>query len=112
MQPHTLNKAARLTALIAQIERGDYRVGTEYTQKVVTQTNNDGLDAKIRREHQKIAGMSSEVAIEKFLEEVSLLDLYGVELFHVVDSRRVRKVIGVGPDCVQIFSVNMEPLKR
>lgn len=112
IQPGTLNRAARLTALIAQIEKGDYRIGTEYHQKVVCQSSNENLDAKIRREHQKIVGTSSEVAIEKFLEEVAMLDLYGVELFHVVDRHRVRKVIGVGPDCVQIFSLNMEPLKR
>lgn len=87
-------------------------MGTEYSQKVTCQSSNENLDAKIRREHQKIAGTSSEVAIEKFLEEVALLDLYGVELFHVVDRHRNRRVIGVGPDCVQTFSSSMEPLKR
>lgn len=112
MQPATLNRAARLTALIAQIEKGDYRIGTEYSHKVMSQASNENLEAKIRREHQKIAGTSAEVAIEMFLEEVSMLDTYGVELFHITDRHRVRKVIGVGPDCVQIYSSNMEPLNR
>ena len=112
MLPPTLNRAARLTALIAQIEKGDYRVGTEYSHKVLSKSDNDNLEAKIRREHQKIAGTSTEVAIEMFLEEVSTLETYGVELFHITDRLRVRKVIGVGPDCVQIFSSNMEPLNR
>lgn len=112
MQPSTLNKAARITALIAQIEKGDYRVGTEYSHKVKSKANNDSLEAKVRREHQKIARTSTEVAIEMFLEEVSTLETYGVELFHIVDRDRVRKVIGVGPDCVQLFSSNMEPLNR
>ena len=80
--------------------------------KVLCQSSNENIEAKIRREHQKIAGTSSEVAIEKFLEEASLLDLYGVELYHVLDSNRERKVIGVGPDSVQIHSYTMEPLKR
>ena len=112
MKPPTLNRAARLTALIAQIEKGDYRIGTEYSHKVLSQSDNETLDAKIRREHQKIAGTSSEVAIEKFLEEAALLDLYGVELYAVLDSHKVRKVVAVGPECVQIHSSNMEPLKR
>ena len=107
-----VNKAARLTALISQIEKGDYRVGTEYNHKILSQVDNENLEARIRREHQKIAGTSSEVAIEKFLEEAAQLDLYGVELYHVLDSHRNRKVIGVGPECVQIFSGHMDPLKR
>lgn len=57
-------------------------------------------------------GTSSEVAIEKFLEDTAQLDLYGVELYHVLDSHRNRKVIGVGPECVQIFNSHMDPLKR
>lgn len=107
-----LNKAARLTALIAQIEKGDYRVGTEYSHKVLSKANNESLEAKIRREHQKIAGTLAEVAIEMFLEEVSTLETYGVELFHITDRHRARKVIGVGPDCVQMLSSNMEQLNR
>ena len=112
LKTSSLNKAARLTALIAQIDKGDYRVGTEYNHKISCQADNENLEAKIRREHQKIAGTSSEVAIEKFLEDAAQLDLYGVELYYVLDTRRSRKVIGVGPECVQIFSGHMEPLKR
>ncbi len=112
IKPLSLNRAARLTALITQIEKGDYRVGTEYPHKVLSQTDNDTLEGKIRREHQKIAGTSSEVAIEKFLEEASQLDLYGVELYHVLDNRRARKLIGVGPESVQILSNSMESLNR
>ena len=112
MLPPTLNRAARLTALSAQIEKGDYRVGTDYAHKIQSQDGNENLEAKIRREHQKIAGMSSELAIEKFLEEVSLLEVYGVEMLRIVDAHRVRKVIGVGPDCVQIYSSKMEPLNK
>ncbi len=112
LKPNSLNRAARLTALISQIDKGDYRVGLEYHHKVLSQQDNETLEVKTRREHQKIVGTSGEVAIEKFLEETAQIDLYGVEIYHVIDAHRTRKVIGVGPECVQIFSSHMEPLKR
>ena len=93
-------KAARLTALIAQIDKGDYRVGFQYQHKVMCQaTESDNMDARIRREHQ-------------FLEEVSMLELYGVELYHVLNNHRVPQVIGVGPENVQVYSRSMELQKR
>ena len=70
------------------------------------------MDARIRREHQKIAGTSVEMATEKFLEEVSMLELYGVELYHVLNNHRVPQVIGVGPENVQVYSRSMELQKR
>ena len=105
-------KAARLTALIAQIEKGDYRVGFQYQHKVMCQADSDNMDARIRREHQKIAGTSVEMATEKFLEEVAMLELYGVELYHVLNNHRVPQVIGVGPENVQVYSRSMELQKR
>jgi len=87
-------------------------VGIDYHHKVMSQQDNESLEVKTRREHQKIVGTSAEVAIEKFLEEAGQIDLYGVEVYHVVDDHRRRKVIGVGPECVQIFSNHMEPQKR
>ena len=70
------------------------------------------MDARIRREHQKLHGLSQELATEKFLEEVSQLELYGVELHHVTDSDLVEKIIGVGPEDIHIYSSNMDLLNR
>ncbi len=97
---------------MAQIEGGDFATSSKYKHKIMSQADNDGMEARIKREHQKIAGTSFDVAIEKFLEESSLLELYGVELYHVLDSRHLPKIIGVGPESVHIHSVSMEPLKR
>ena len=108
----TLGKAAKLTALMAQIDKGDYRVGIQYNHKVLCQADNDNMDGRIRREHQKLAGTSNEIATEKFLEDAATLDLYGVELYHVLDGHRVPKIIGVGPENVQIYSSSMELEKR
>lgn len=109
---NTVGKASKLTALMAQIDKGDYRVGIQYNHKVLCQGDNDNMDGRIRREHQKLAGTSNEIATEKFLEEAATLELYGVELYHVVDSHRVPKIIGVGPEHVQIYSASMELEKR
>lgn len=106
------NKAARLTALIAQVDKGDYRSDMQYHQKVHGSGDNDNMDARIRREHQKLHGLSQELATEKFLEEVSQLELYGVELHHVTDSDQVEKIIGVGPESIHIYSSNMDLLNR
>lgn len=105
-------KASRLNALMAQIESGDFVTSTKYKYKILCQADNDNMEARIKREHQKIAGTSFDVALEKFLEEASLLELYGVELYHVLDSHHSPKVIGVGPESVHIHSVSMEPIKR
>ena len=97
---------------MAQIEGGDYRTATKYSHKIMCQADNDNMEARIKREHQKLTGTSVDVAIEKFLEEASLLELYGVELYHVLDNVHVPKIIGVGPENVHVHSVSMEPLKR
>ncbi len=97
---------------MAQIENGDFATSTKYKYKIMCQSDNDNMDARIKREHHKLAGTSFDVAIEKFLEEASLLELYGVEVYHVLDSHHSPKVIGVGPESVHVHSVSMEPLKR
>ena len=106
-------RAARLSALIAQIDRGDYKQGTQYHQKIFCPTENDNMDARIQSEHTKLIGTSTEIAIEKFLVEAASLELYGVELFPVEDgSDRLQKVIGVGPDSIHLYSPTMQLLKR
>ena len=112
LKVNTAAKAARFTALIAQIDKGEYRVGMQYHQKVACPSDSDNLDARTRREHQKLAGTSVEVAIEKFLDEAVFLELYGAELYHVIDAYRVHRIVGVGPEGVRIYSTSMEVLNK
>lgn len=84
----------------------------QYHQKVTSQTDNDNLDARVRREHQKLAGISVDVVIEKFLSEAASLEHYGMEMYPVVDSHHSHKLIGVGPNSIAIYSAGMELKKR
>ena len=84
----------------------------QYHQKVLCQLENDNLDAKIRREHQKLTGTSIDAAVERFLNEVSAMELYGVELFHVLDGNHEKRVIGVGPENIVIYTSSMEHVHR
>ena len=109
---NTPAKAARLTALIAQIDKGEYRSGMQYQQKVTCPSDSDNLDARTRREHQRLAGTSVEIAIEKFLNEGAAMELYGTELYHVIDAYRVPRIIGVGPEGIRVYSSSMEVLSK
>ena len=84
----------------------------QYHQKVTSQMDNDDLDARIRREHQKLAGVSVDVAIEKFLNEAASLEHYGMEMYPAVDEFHSHKFIGVGPESIAIYSSGMELKKR
>ena len=111
MAINTAAKAARLTALIAQIDKGEYRSGMQY-QKVTCPSDSTNLDARTRREHQRLAGTSVEIAIEKFLNEGAAMELYGTELYHVIDAYRVPRIIGVGPEGIRVYSSSMEVLSK
>lgn len=111
LKPQSAAMAAKLSALMAQIDKGEYRPGIQYHQKIVCPTENDNLDVRIRREHQKLASMSAEVAVERFLNEVSTFELYGVELYSVSDGDRVPKIVGVGPQNIYMYSATMNLLK-
>lgn len=104
-------RAARVMALMAQVDHGDYKTNMQYVQKVAVQGPSDNLEARTRREHQKLVGVSGEIAIEKFLSEVATLQLYGVELYHTCNGGQSHKYIGVGPENITIYSAGKTQLK-
>lgn len=107
----SVTRAARVMALMAQVDHGDYKTNMQYVHKVVVQGPSDNLEARTRREHQKLVGVSAEIAIEKFLSEVATLHLYGVELYHTCNGGQSHKYIGVGPESITIYSAGKTQLK-
>ena len=40
------------------------------------------------------------------------MELYGTELYHVIDAYRVPRIIGVGPEGIRVYSSSMEVLSK
>ena len=109
----TSAKAARLTALIAQIDKGDFHLNFKYSHKIPCSSSEmDNYDTRIRREHHKLNGTPAEVAIETFLSEASGLEHYGVEMHEVITGNRTKLTVGVGPEYILIMSPQMEVFDR
>ena len=95
---------------MAQVDHGDYKPGLQYSQagSVTVQGPSDNLEARLKREHQKLAGVSTEIAIEKFLSEVAGLPLYGVEMYSVSGGQ----YLGVGPEYITTYSSQKTAIKQ
>lgn len=72
----------------------------------------ENYDTRIRREHHKLVGTPPELAIEKFLNESSTLEHYGMEMHHIINTNRVKLIAGIGPDCILILSPQYEVFER
>ena len=94
---------------MGQVDHGDYKPDIQYGHTVVVQGPAENLEARIKREHQKLAGLSTEIAIEKFLSEVSGLPLYGVELYTISGGSQH---LGVGPEYITVYSAQKTALKQ
>lgn len=106
-------KAARLTALIAQVDKGDHHLNFQYRHKIpCCSSDMDNYDTRIRREHSKLIGTPPELAVERFLSEAATLEHYGVEFYPAMDANRTKMFVGVGPECMVIVSPQMEILQR
>ena len=109
----TSAKGARLTALIAQVDKGDFYSGYQYRHKIPCSTSEmDNYESRVRREHHRLVGMSPELAVERFLNEAATLEHYGMEMHHVVNSNRVKLIAGIGPECMLILSPQYEVIER
>lgn len=94
---------------MAQVDHGDYKPDQHYDKTTVTvQGPTDNLVARTKREHQKLAGVSTEIAIEKFLSEVAGLPLYGVEMYSISGGQ----FLGVGPEYITTYSPQKTALKQ
>lgn len=106
-------KGARLTALMAQIDKGDYHSNFQYRHKVPCSSSEmENYETRVRREHYKLISTPPEVAVEKFLNEAATLEHYGMEMYHVIDSSRDKMIVAVGPECILVLSSQMDVLQR
>lgn len=106
-------RAARLTALIAQVDMGDYHQMFQYRHKVpCSSAEMDNYDSRIKREHHKLIGTPVEVAVEKFLSEAASLEHYGVEMYPAINGKGAKVVFGVGPEYIFIYSQQLDVLHR
>lgn len=95
------------------MDKGDFASGFQYRHKIPCSTSEmDNYDTRIRREHHKLMGMSPDIAIEKFLNEVATLEHYGVEMYHVINSNRMKLIAGVGPTCIHVLSPQLDVFER
>lgn len=104
----TAIRAARISSLMAQVDHGDYKSDLQYSHTLTVQGAADNLEARTKREHQKLAGLSTEIAIEKFLGEVAGLPLYGVELYAISGGQ----YLGVGPESITTYTAEKTTLKQ
>ena len=95
-------------ALMMQVDYGDYKQGNKYPHQVEVQEPIENLEAKVMREYQKLTGLSTEIAIEKFLNGVAKLPLYGVELYPTSGQDRY---VGIGPEGITLYTWGKMPLK-
>ena len=95
---------------MSQVDLGDYKPDQSHSQlsAVTVQGPAENLEARIKREHQKLVGLSTEIAIEKFLSEVARLLLYGVEMYPIAGGQ----YLGVGPEYITIYSTQKTALKK
>ena len=104
----TAIRAARISGLMAQVDHGDYKPDLQYSHSLNVQGATDNLEARTKREHQKLAGLSTEIAIEKFLGEVAGLPLYGVEMYAISGGQ----FLGVGPEFITTYTAEKTALKQ
>ncbi|CAH1270221.1 E3 ubiquitin-protein ligase MYLIP-like [Branchiostoma lanceolatum] len=109
------NKAARIAALIAQAETGDYDCNNAdlyascYPAYLPTWSN-DILSA-IAAEHDKIRGMKRATAEYNMVKECSELEGYGQENYAVKDSSGVNMHIGVGPEGILLMDDDLNTIQ-
>ena len=111
----TPTQAASLTALIAQIELGDYDPGTtlSYDDCLVGGVHFPGTLARVTAEHMNLMGVSKIVAVERFLNEAQGLEDYGIEMHQARNAyTHEQQTIGVGADSIYVYSANMENKQR
>uniref|UniRef100_A0A0C9RSS9 RING-type E3 ubiquitin transferase n=1 Tax=Fopius arisanus TaxID=64838 RepID=A0A0C9RSS9_9HYME len=104
---------ARLVALVAQAEAGDYDPLSPphglYSQCCQIQPDkpcdpkpNDFLH-RIIQQHKEIRGMKASTAEYWLLKEVSNLDTFGQEMFHSKFGSNAVSMIGVGPHGITVY---------
>lgn len=110
----TPTQAATLTALIAQIELGDYNPSAQlsYDDCLVGVQFPDTV-TRVTAEHMNLMGVSKIVSVERFLNEAQGLEDYGIEMHQARNAyTHEQQTIGVGSDSIYVYSASMDNKQR
>ncbi|XP_022094478.1 E3 ubiquitin-protein ligase MYLIP-A-like [Acanthaster planci] len=110
----SVKETARLAALLAQAEQGNYSPHAQHYASLPDACCNADFITQVMAEHMRLRGMKPAQAEYQFLKEVASLDSYGVELFEAKDASGRGVLFGVGPQHIHLFSTEpkMECLER
>ncbi|XP_053570739.1 E3 ubiquitin-protein ligase MYLIP [Bombina bombina] len=107
-------QAVELSALLAQLEFGDYNQNTasyNYQSLCSMDLGNDTLESVITK-HKILEGLSQGSGEYQVLQIVSTLENYGVEWHTVRDAEAQKIIIGIGPEGVSICKEDFSPINR
>ena len=102
LKTSSVKDLARISALVAQVEQGDYQQGIKY-HYFLAEGRCDEFKTTVLAEHARLRGMSSSTAQYQFLQETSGLDNYGMEMYPAKDNDGENCSVGVGPQGVFLF---------
>ncbi|XP_067857794.1 E3 ubiquitin-protein ligase MYLIP-A isoform X1 [Heptranchias perlo] len=107
-------QAVDLSALLAQVEFGDYNQNTaKYSyEELCTNDLNTTTLSSIVAKHKGLEGMSQFTAEYQVLQITCTLEHYGVEWHPVKDGDGQKMMIGVGPDGISVCKENLTLINR
>ncbi|XP_067913866.1 E3 ubiquitin-protein ligase MYLIP-like [Heterodontus francisci] len=107
-------QAVDLSALLAQVEFGNYNQNTaNYSyEDLCTNDLNTTILSSIVAKHKGLEGMSQCTAEYRVLQIVCTLEHYGVEWHPVKDGDGQKMMIGVGPDGISVCKENLSLINR
>uniref|UniRef100_A0A8C5PLI4 RING-type E3 ubiquitin transferase n=1 Tax=Leptobrachium leishanense TaxID=445787 RepID=A0A8C5PLI4_9ANUR len=103
-----------LSALLAQLEFGDYNQNTaSYSHPALCgKEPGPAMLESITEKHKSLEGLSQASVEYRVLQIVSTLENYGVEWHSVRDAEGQKLIIGIGPEGVSICKEDYSPINR
>ncbi|XP_063307770.1 E3 ubiquitin-protein ligase MYLIP [Pelobates fuscus] len=107
-------QTVELSALLAQLECGDYNPNTaSYNyQCLCTKEFGAATLESIIEKHKSLEGLCQASGEYRVLQIVSTLENYGVEWHSVRDAEGQKLVVGIGPEGVSICKEDFSPINR
>ncbi|NP_001085668.1 myosin regulatory light chain interacting protein S homeolog [Xenopus laevis] len=107
-------QAVELSALLAQMEFGDYSVNTasySFQEFCSNELDTAALESIIAK-HKNLEGLSQASGEYQFLQIVSTLENYGVEWHSVRDADGQKLIVGIGPEGISLCKEDFSPINR